>query len=251
MPPKRSHRPDKDSWLKKRFRKIRGRALSLLGKDIVRNQGVVLSTSDPVISSKLQRQLYRGAYEKPEADILKATLRETDIVLELGAGIGFISILAAKTVGSDRVFTYEANPGAIPVIRRNYQLNGVMPNLRNAALSADTRRAERTLHVGNNLSGGSFYQQGETREEIRVPVASLKEEIASIGPSYLIVDIEGAEKDILSRETLRSVERVLIELHPDIIGRSSTDAIRSSLKDWGYSEDMSVSYGDVRYFYRA
>src|SRR5262245_58379142 len=67
----------------------------------------------PVILDSIEREMY----ERPELEIARVKLQRDDVVLELGSGIGFITTYCAKRIGSDRVFTYEANPALESHIR--------------------------------------------------------------------------------------------------------------------------------------
>jgi tRNA G37 N-methylase Trm5 len=69
-------------------------------------------------------------YENEEIDIIKNTLEKDDVVLESGAGIGFLSTFIALQNGSENVFAYEANENLFKGIEEVYKLNGVSPSLK-------------------------------------------------------------------------------------------------------------------------
>ncbi len=88
------------------------------------------------MSQYMQEIFYQGEYEQYEIFLIKDKLESTDVVMEIGAGIGFISTYCAKKIGSDRVFAFEANPRLESPIRRNYRLNHVSPELQICMLGA-------------------------------------------------------------------------------------------------------------------
>src|SRR5580704_16528201 len=75
------------------------------------------------------RFISNGKYEQGEIEIIKNTLQPADIVLELGTGLGFVSAYCAKIVGSENVFTYEANLSLQKFIARLHLANEVHPNI--------------------------------------------------------------------------------------------------------------------------
>lgn len=65
--------------------------------------GVKIHLHSPVISDRVAKSIYLGLYERLEARVVMATLQADDRVLELGSGIGYLSTLCARRIGSDRV----------------------------------------------------------------------------------------------------------------------------------------------------
>ena len=75
-------------------------------------KGIRLSINDDkTLSKDLLLSVLQGGYEDKENKVLNEKLESNDIVLELGACIGFNSITAAKINGG-KVVSYEANPNS-------------------------------------------------------------------------------------------------------------------------------------------
>jgi protein-L-isoaspartate O-methyltransferase len=72
--------------------------------------GIELPLKHPLITPPIQRDIYFGDYERKELDVIERRLEPGDKVMEVGAGIGFLSAYCARVLGDDRVFAYEANP---------------------------------------------------------------------------------------------------------------------------------------------
>ena len=92
-------------------------------------------------SPTLRRILYSERYERSESRCAVVALSPDDVVLEVGSGLGYLSTICALRLGSERVHTYEADPGLIPRIRRHHALNGVAPEVHNAMLAGSTGSA--------------------------------------------------------------------------------------------------------------
>ena len=56
---------------------------------------------------------------------------------EIGCGIGLVSLVARKICTEGFVISYEANPQMETLIRKNYALNNLVPNLEMKAVSID------------------------------------------------------------------------------------------------------------------
>jgi 16S rRNA A1518/A1519 N6-dimethyltransferase RsmA/KsgA/DIM1 with predicted DNA glycosylase/AP lyase activity len=82
----------------------------LFGVREITVQGVRIS-ADPEDSPKHVRSLlFKNKYEIEECQLVQETLKPNDRVLEIGAGVGLVSLVATKIVGEGQVRSYEANP---------------------------------------------------------------------------------------------------------------------------------------------
>jgi protein-L-isoaspartate O-methyltransferase len=81
------------------------------------------------------RALLRGSYELAERTLARAAIRTGDNVLEIGAGIGIVSLVCAKLAAPGQVTSYEANSTLAPLMRENFSLNGLTPHLISKAVT--------------------------------------------------------------------------------------------------------------------
>ena len=101
---------------------------------VVEVSGVRLRLAGHLSRSIIDR-IRSGNYEQDEMQGVRAILAPSDVVIEIGAGLVFLSSYCAKIVGSKNTYAFEENPKLEPVIRDTYQLNGVSPHLRMCVLS--------------------------------------------------------------------------------------------------------------------
>lgn len=205
---------------------------------IVKIDGIKIFVSDN-IQGDILRTIYTETYEGSELRIIKSQLEPDDIVMELGTGIGFISSYCAKQIGSERVFTFEANPQLESDIFRNYKLNNVAPNLEMCILGEQS--GEQTFYLQKDYWTSSAMLTSSYHQQIQVQVKSFNEAIAQIKPTFLIVDIEGGEYDLFKYSDLSNVNKICVELHYDVLGKEKTKFILSKLADWGFLLDEVVS----------
>ena len=191
-----------------------------------------------------------GEYEREERALLAATLRPDDVVLELGTGLGIISTLAALILGSgERVHTYEANPKLEPDIRRVYETNGVKPDFHPFPLGLG--ECDITFHVSPNFFSSTTVDHGQSAEKVTVRQRPIADVLTRLRPSYLIMDIEGGEVDLIPSMDLSSVDRILIEVHPHKTGPVTVSAMIASVLARGFCLDTRRSSKDVLFFFRA
>ena len=208
-------------------------------------EGVTLLARSPLISDKIRRRIYQGAYERWELELVGRRLVPSDRVLELGAGLGAVSALCARRVGSDRVVCVEGNPALEPLIRANHAANDVAPALRIGLVARES--GEGVLYVDEHVTGSSTTRREGSRDGVRVPALGLSDLLAEHRPTFLIVDIEGQESDLFDDTDLPGVGKICIELHPHIVGNRAAWHVLERLGDLGF--EMMIDDVRPRNFY--
>jgi FkbM family methyltransferase len=212
-------------------------------------RGVRLKLQDTWATPPIREDIYADRYELREYEIITQTLRADDRYLELGAGIGFITTCACKLVGEGRVFAYEPNPQLAQVAESTARANGFRLSVTSAVLGPDDGEAE--FFVTPDFWASSLRKAPEA-VQIQVPMRSFAAELQRVKPSYLMVDIEGAEVELLRGEKLPGhVRAICMELHTEIVGLDSVRRLLSKLLDEGFSLDLAISGGSVAYLARA
>lgn len=208
--------------------------------------GVTINLRSTAISDRVARGMYIGPYERFETRIVESVLRDDDRVLELGTGIGYLSALCAKRIGSDKVWTVEANPELEEPIRETYKLNGVSPSLQMCVLGeAD---GEVTFHISENYTGSSL-QKSEGRP-VTIRQRSFQDLLSEARPTFLICDIEGGEVPLLLNTTLEDITKICIEMHPQVIGDKACSSLIHKFLSDGFLCNWRLSAGNVFLFYR-
>ena len=209
-------------------------------------QGVLLPLM-PQAGYSTNRWIVNGRYEMEEINIIKARLHTQDRVLEIGTGLGFVSTYCSRVIGSDKVFTYEANTNNIPLIKKVFKKNNVDPSLTNALLSSKNGTASFPVNT-SNLLGSSLFINNDNH--ITVPQIILNEVIKNIQPTFLIMDIEGGEFDIFSMISFQSIKKIQFELHPAILGNEKCEQIFNILHQHGFVQDKEICTQVNFYFYK-
>lgn len=215
-----------------------------------RTSGLVLSLDETVANDRIIEEIRRGRYEASELSMASRFVRKEDRVLELGAGIGFISAGVMRNVGPAYYAAVEADARLIPHIRQTHLKNGVTGvEVINAAFVSDpetlkTGYVEFTLHREFWRSGIGQDQEGVT-ETVRVPTVDASAFIADKGITVLIADIEGAELDLFRDLRVEGLKRIVLEVHPHKIGKAGMIEIFSGLCAEGFAYNAALSEGPV------
>jgi FkbM family methyltransferase len=214
---------------------------------IIRNGGIALVAKHPAISPEMRDILYHDNYEVPELIILRNTLTPTDRVLEVGGGIGFLSAYLAQVCGDANVTMVEANPELEPIIRRNHALNGVAPRLISAVATCGECESA-TLYLAKNFWATST--MGGKNREVVVPAVNLNRLIEELKPTYLILDVEGAEVEMAPALRLDGVQKLLVEVHAHLTGNDKANAMVQQFVKSGFLIDFFMSRRNQVYMTR-
>jgi len=219
------------------LRNIRKGIRRALNAKTVTLDGVTVYSDLADISKEVRNGLFKETYEEPERILIREALRPNDRVLEIGGGIGFVSLLCAKICGPSNVLTYEANSKMAAVIQRNYALNAMAPTLRCKAVTAHDR--EVTFFVSDNIISSSLHERKEGRPHT-VPADPLDEVIAEWKPTAIVMDVEGAEISILPSSNLDGVQKIILELHPHVVGDAAIAEMKAHLQKLGFREERAI-----------
>lgn len=221
-------------WITTSYHRYRGSVLVLDGIKLKANR---------TLSRFMAEVIWSGKHTRPERTLVHEALTSDDIGLELGGGVGLVAISCAKKIGGARVYSFEANRLLEPLVKENCDLNGVYPHFEFCILG-DSESCV-TLHVGSDFWVSSLIRTSAHDRTLSVPVKSFNQAVSRIRPTFLIVDIEGAEEDLFRHANLEPFDKIMIELHPSEPGADLTNDVRRRILDAGFEEQRRL---DDRWF---
>ena len=194
--------------------------------------GFKLLFTDPRRSVIAESIFLTGMWEPEVTDFASSWLRPGMVAVDVGAHVGYYTLLFAKLVGEDgHVFAFEPIPAVSRCLEQNIRLNG---------FTNVTRFSTALLDVdGNSPIGrkGKLVQGDATSTEdpiIETRVFDHWREVWGIGSVDLIkIDVEGAEMNVLlgmEKYLCDSKPRLLIELHPQ------------GVRDFGFSPGIFLEF---------
>jgi FkbM family methyltransferase len=174
-----------------------------------------------------------GCYEPTETELFKSKIRPGDTVVDVGANIGWFTVIASKLVGKEgRVIAFEPEPTSFEYLKRNVEANGCTNVvLEQKALSNEAGEIElftATEHLGQHR----ISDWGDGRRAVKVEALPLDDYLAGsrISVDVIKIDTEGAEGVIVEgmEETLKRSRNVklFMEYLPENLRRSGYDPIK-------------------------
>lgn len=158
-----------------------------------------VDTRDSLLTPPL---LLNGLWEPEITAWLQSTLHEGQVFVDIGANVGYYSLLASRLVGpGGHVVAVEAHPRMAELLRRN-----VIANRASVATwhrAAWSHSEELTFHMRSqfrsnssvgSLDAHSLVELGDTEEEVAVQGVAVDALLAGLPHVDIIkIDIEGAE----------------------------------------------------------
>lgn len=201
-----------------------------------------------------------GDYERPVQDALQATLREGDVLVDVGANVGFFTLLGARLVGEQgAVHAFEPIPANVSVIRRNLAVNGLRNVTVVSKAVADSAGTD-SIWVTDHPGGATLMSTGEVpydaRTQIEIERTTLDQWVEQAGVHairMIKVDAEGAELAVLrGMPFLIGRFRPILLIELDDVSKEGLQRKVDGVHEWcgsvGYQADkMTDSYANADY----
>lgn len=205
--------------------------------------GIKLPLLPGDVSPIIWQALANGSYEAKEARWVHKAVKRKDRVLELGTGIGVITSVIAKIPGV-QVWAFEANPTTAELAKRVIDANGIGNVMLSQGILAAGKPRSFRFYVRKDLWMSSMDpNQGPYEHEISISSTNIDEFLTTHNINVLVMDIEGAERDLLKQAALPGVERIFLELHDHLYGLEGILDITQALAAKGFAYDPRGSRG--------
>ncbi len=216
-------------------------------KNCLEVEGVLIPFDPAIITPAIKHAIESGYFEAEEAAQLPHIIEPEDIVLDIGAGIGFISTLIARR--AERVISVEANPDLLPFMATLHQLNGVENATRLNVVLGDAETGLSTFYQRNDFWMGSLSKgPNPYKTTIKVPNMALNTLLKKEKVTLIVCDIEGAETILFRNADLAGVDRIYLELHDHITGLSGIASVFEAMATKGFTYDPRHSSGAIVLF---
>jgi FkbM family methyltransferase len=199
------------------------------------------------VADHTQRKMLFNCFEPRETEAVSALIRPGDHVVDVGANVGWFTVIAGRLAGpTGHVDAFEAFPANVAILERNVWENGLQAQVRILPAAASDEPGHLTVGVQEGSDSGSVTAgPGASSDMVRVKAVTVDDEVANRGPIRLMkVDVEGFEERVLAGapETLARCEAVLIELNRNALGRngSSPEAIVAILEAEGFAKQETI-----------
>jgi FkbM family methyltransferase len=204
----------------------------------------------------------RKQYELEEAAFFRSAVEPDQFVLDIGANIGFYTVLAASIVGpGGHVLAFEPVPANTALLERSLRENGFEDRVRlERALVGDDNATGRLIHLplhGNaRNSGGSYLARKSAPVPaghviLETPMVRLDDLRFERRVDFIKADVEGAEPLVFrgARKILADDRPlILTEINPSQlikVSGCSVEAFLGEMSQRGYS-CLAIGEGELK-----
>ena len=160
-------------------------------------------------------------YEPIETRLVKERIKKGDRVLDIGANIGYFTLIFADLVGPEgKVYAFEPDPANLALLKKNLEING-FDNVVVVPLAVSDRMGRIPFYLSpDNLGDHTVYPVGRDRKVIFVDSGRLDDYFKDIDGKidFIKMDIQGAEAKALEgmQNLLKnnSAIKLLMEFYP-------------------------------------
>jgi FkbM family methyltransferase len=193
-----------------------------------------------------QREITIGAFDETVLQTTITSLYEGNVFLDIGANIGYLSLIASRCVGADgRVIAFEPNPFTVEILRRNVERNGAQ-NVAIQQIACCDHSGSTEFFTGTGCHSGLASLSSENAggtNSVNVKCCTIDEVVAEeqLHNVHLIkTDTEGAELSVIlgARKTIRRFRpKVLVEIEESRLSAFKTKPadIFRLFEQWEYS----------------
>jgi FkbM family methyltransferase len=165
-----------------------------------------------------------GSYELEKQRAFAQVTSLGATVLDLGANVGFYTLLAGKLVGSSgHVYAFEPVPRNLQYLRRHIALNG-LTNVTVIEAAICNANGQRRFKFHKSAAMGHLSDNGQ----VEVNTVTLDHFVfrSGIAPNTIKIDVEGAEFSVL-----QGAREVLSQHRPELLLATHSRALRSQCLD--------------------
>lgn len=201
-------------------------------------------SSEDLIQSWL---MFFGAWEPGLTRLLESRLRLGDCFVDVGANIGYFTLLASRLVGErGTVVAVEASPTTADSLRANIRLN-LAQNVRVIQAAATDQRGSVPLYAGprDNSGAASLRSRVGRLPEAAVegiPLTEMLSEEEWSRATLIKIDVEGAEAEVLKSilanpGVLRADAEIVVEMTPEWLSSigESAERLIAAFEELGFT----------------
>ncbi|NJK58347.1 MAG: FkbM family methyltransferase [Pleurocapsa sp. SU_5_0] len=168
----------------------------------------------------------------PEFQFIKQLTQPGDIVFECGTHHGLTAMLLSKWVGDEgKIVSFEINQHNAAIARKNFELNKINNVILEEKGLGSQKSSQKIFNKSNSsVTPSNVISLGWLKNFIygtnEVEIIALDDYVKtqSILPTFLKIDVEGYESEVLkgATEVLKTLPKLEIEIHTEILSRYNT-----------------------------
>jgi len=220
----------------------------------VNNHPMILNFDEEGLSNHLMIHRER---EISETETIKRIVKPGMCVLEIGANVGYYTILMGKLVGENgKIYSYEPYPRSVNILVRNLRLNNLMNIVEVHNMAVSSENGVKRLYLGSATNVHTLINlktSDSNPDYLEVKTKDIREILVNADRKIdlLRMDIEGHEREIFNRlsSDIKAYlpVRIFFEIHP--LGSIDPDPTftkpLTNMLDLGYHPELVISSAHV------
>jgi FkbM family methyltransferase len=204
---------------------------------------MVLLPDDEGVSAELA---VHRTHEPRASELLSQCLQPGMTVIDVGSNLGYYALLAYRIVGPEgRIVAIEPMHQNAELSRHNFFLNRAW-NIAFRQIAISDQDGLLPLHVSDKSNWHSLNSVPWPTRDVLVPACTLDSLVAELSLSrvdLIRMDLEGYETTVL-KGMFSTIEnhspRLLVEIHPQIVGAGAMRAYLTRLAELDYSPEWAL-----------
>ncbi len=178
--------------------------------------------------------LKNGIYEKYTTEVFKSSIKADMTVVDIGANIGYFTLIAAKLVGpAGKVYAFEPEPHNYELLTKNVLINHY-DNIASIPKAVSNKTGEAELFVDRINLGGHSLSEDTVLEKagyLKIEAVTLDDffgkTVGNLAIDVMKIDAEGAEGIILegAEKVLKHDLKIFMEFLPRGLKNMGTDPL--------------------------
>ena len=191
-----------------------------------------------------------GIFEPDSILLFQSLLRPDMVVVDLGAHLGYYSLVAAKEIGDKgKVYAFEPQPQNCDMLRKSIHANGYDNTIIVVQKAVSDKSGSFPLYLTEQGDWGATMSRSTGKQSISIEATTLDEFFDSQGwPAVQIIkmDVEGAEKAALEgmKELVKRnpTLKLIIEFSPaqQAASGTSNEEFFNALTTLGFQKFWSI-----------
>ena len=212
----------------------------------VNNSFLNISFDDKGLSKDL---LIHKKREKFSTDFLKLIIQKNEIIIDIGANIGYYALLESQLASNGKVFAMEPVPESFSLLDKNIKLNECK-NIDAYKMAISDISGKSKMYVYDKRNRCSFIKDpsGNIINEVEVPIMTLDQFVESHVnqyPTLIRMDLEGYEFQVIkgAHNILNNNRplKLVIELHPQLMSIERMMYILDTLKQANFKIEEIIN----------
>ncbi|MCI0707129.1 MAG: FkbM family methyltransferase [Ignavibacteriae bacterium] len=147
-------------------------------------------------SDSLRLSFHNGIYEEFETNLIKKEVKAGDVILDIGANIGYYTLIFARLVGdTGKVFAFEPDPTNFSLLKKNVEINGYKNVILIQKAVSNKSETLKLYLCEDNRGDHRIYDSGDSRQSVEIESLVMDEYFQHNGQkiNFIKMDIQGAE----------------------------------------------------------